>query len=355
MKAFPAKYYDGLTAVSRTVTCTPTSHGLNITGDVEREIHWRFTEMSVDSNDTFHHSNSAEAQLVPFHAQDVKELRSRLPKRKRRKEDMRVFLYCAVILGVVAAMVFWIIPALSPLVLPHLPKELDERLGNYAMERLTTGGDQQCTNPEGQAALDKLVSVLTADLDSPYTYRIRVVKSSMVNALAFPGGQMLVFNSLIARAKNQNELFGVIAHEIAHGEKRHGTENLIRGLATTFVVDVLTGGGGTIFYLATQLNDMDYSQKKEREADAFALDLLAAKSIDPRGLANFFAGLEEKHSKKRSQGEEEFKKWMKFVSTHPGNEERIASAQSHYRDGATYRDYLSRKEWLDLKAICTKP
>jgi beta-barrel assembly-enhancing protease len=161
----------------------------------------------------------------------------------------------------------------------------------------------------------------------PYTFY--VVNSDQINAFAVPGGYVYVNRGLIERTRNMPELAGVLAHEIAHVEHRHGVEQMEQvqranlGLTAAYVLlgrqpsgvesAAINIGGGIYF--------AGYSRSAENEADAAAVDLLVAAGISPRGLPTFFNVLLEDRRRAPSTVEQWF-------STHPTTEDRIASTQA---------------------------
>jgi predicted Zn-dependent protease len=80
--------------------------------------------------------------------------------------------------------------------------------------------DAQVTN-----YVNAIVRRLAAQAGGPeFEYQAKVVNSTEINALALPGGYIYVNRGLISAARNEAELAGVLAHEIAHVAERHGTE-----------------------------------------------------------------------------------------------------------------------------------
>jgi predicted Zn-dependent protease len=59
-----------------------------------------------------------------------------------------------------------------------------------------------------------------------YPYNFQVVNDTIVNAFATPGGYIYIYTGLMKFLDNEASLAGVVAHEIAHAEKRHVTQRL---------------------------------------------------------------------------------------------------------------------------------
>jgi beta-barrel assembly-enhancing protease len=164
----------------------------------------------------------------------------------------------------------------------------------------------------------------------PFDYDFYVIEDEELNAFAMPGGIVYVHTGLILKARNVSELVGVMGHEIGHVYHRHLAENFRRqrntGLAQQLGV-FLTG----IFYggYAAQAADLvstvsavaylnSFSRDDEREADAFAADVLPKAGYDPSGLVTFFATMMRQYGD-RAGG---------FLSSHPATQERIDNANA---------------------------
>ena len=125
-----------------------------------------------------------------------------------------------------------------------------------------------------------------------YEYEFRIVESGVPNAFACPAGHVFVTTGLLASMESEEELRGVLAHEICHVERRHGYRQYKRTqrselIAAVFgvAVGVATDNGGlavaaaAMTALASQAIMAGYSRSDEAEADTYALEALAV--IDP--------------------------------------------------------------------------
>ncbi|MBR9988773.1 MAG: M48 family metalloprotease [Gemmatimonadetes bacterium] len=163
-----------------------------------------------------------------------------------------------------------------------------------------------------------------------YNYNFYVVNAAQINAFAVPGGHIYVNRGLVERTRNMSELAGVLAHEIAHVEHRHGISQMERmqaanlglnigyvllGRAPTGVEEAVIGVGGTAYFAS-------HSRGAENEADATAVTLLANSGINPNGLTSFFAVLISDQQRSPSTVQQWF-------STHPLTQDRIENTQSY--------------------------
>lgn len=163
-----------------------------------------------------------------------------------------------------------------------------------------------------------------------YNYNFYVVNASEINAFAVPGGHVYVNRGLIERTRNMSELAGVLAHEIAHVEHRHGIAQMekmqganlavnlgyvLLGRAPSGVEQAAIGLGGTAYFAS-------HSRAAENEADATAVSLLANSGIDPNGLTSFFGVLLSDQQRAPSAVE-------RWFSTHPLTQDRMNNTQSY--------------------------
>lgn len=163
-----------------------------------------------------------------------------------------------------------------------------------------------------------------------YNYNFYVVNGAQINAFAVPGGHVYVNRGLVERTRNMSELAGVLAHEIAHVELRHGVQQMeqmqaaniglslgyvLLGRAPTGVEEAVINVGGTAYFAR-------HSRGAENEADATAVSLLANSNINPNGLTSFFGVLLSDQQRSPSTVEQWF-------STHPLTQDRIENTQSY--------------------------
>jgi beta-barrel assembly-enhancing protease len=160
-------------------------------------------------------------------------------------------------------------------------------------------------------------------------YNFYVVNAPQVNAFAVPGGHIYLNRGLIERTRNEAELAGVLAHEIAHVEHRHGIDQMERaqganlaltaayvlmGRAPTGAEEALIGVGGNLYFAR-------HSREAENEADRSAVGLLVRAGISPDGLPSFFNVLLQEQQRQPSAVEQWF-------STHPLTTDRVANTQA---------------------------
>jgi predicted Zn-dependent protease len=137
-----------------------------------------------------------------------------------------------------------------------------------------------------------------------FPYQFRVVATREINAFALPGGFLFVNAGTIAAARNEGELAGVMAHEIAHSALRHGTNQaskaqlaelglgILGSIASSGENPDLGRAVGAIGGLGANMLFLKYGRAAEKQADLEGARILAEAGYDPRDMANFFKTLQ---------------------------------------------------------------
>ena len=119
---------------------------------------------------------------------------------------------------------------------------IEEKLGDMYWD-LYSGSAVFLESDTVLAPLDSLLSHLCEANDIERDkIKLHVVQSNEVNAFAFPDNHLVVFTSLIAKCENQEELCGVMAHEIAHMQKGHIMKKLVKEVGLSALVGMASGG-----------------------------------------------------------------------------------------------------------------
>lgn len=154
--------------------------------------------------------------------------------------------------------------------------------------------------------------------EHPDRLRVGLLESSQPNALAFPGGLILVTTGLVEQVSSENELAFVLGHELGHFRDRDHVRSLGRGLALALVLTAM-GQSGTIGELAAlsgQLSTRGFSREQESKADAFGLMLVEAEFGHVAGATDFFEKLPAPDTALE-------RSLASYLATHPLSEDRI--------------------------------
>ena len=145
----------------------------------------------------------------------------------------------------------------------------------------------------------RLVRAIPQQFQQPaFNYNFKVVNARDINAFALPGGPMYVNRGMIEAARNEGEMAGVMAHEIAHIALRHGTSQATKqssplnqiGTIGLILGGAILGGqtGAQLGALGAQAWMTTYSRDYETQADILGAQIMARAGYDPRDLANMF-------------------------------------------------------------------
>lgn len=143
---------------------------------------------------------------------------------------------------------------------------------------------------------------------------LHLVENEEVNAFACPGNHLVVHTALLDSCRNDAELAGVLAHELAHLTQGHVMQKLVKEVGLSALITMTSGSSGTeaLGEVARVLSSTAYDRTLESEADALAVRYLLAAHINPNGLADFLLRLSE----------EDLPALTEWISTHPGSAER---------------------------------
>ena len=181
---------------------------------------------------------------------------------------------------------------------------------------------------------------LAANSDQPgAAFTFVVLDQPVINAFAAPGGVIALYSGLILLAETQDEVAGVLSHEIAHITQLHmyrafekgKTMNIISMLAMMGLI-LASGGNGEVItgavmgaQAAAAQAQINFTRHNEVEADRVGIRTLAAAGYDPQGMADFFSKMGQT-SRANGEGPPE------FLRTHPVSVNRIAEAESRIQN-----------------------
>ena len=177
-------------------------------------------------------------------------------------------------------------------------------------------------------------SLLTHAGSTPFDFNFCIVKAQDPNAFAIPGGYIFLTTGLLVLADSEQEIAGVVGHEIAHATERHVAELMDQSkrlnLATLAAVlaGALLGGGGkateaaaTTAAAGAAALTLKYTREHETEADQTGFHTLVKAGYDPQGLLTFL-------NKMYKTSLAVAPKIPPYLSTHPAIESRITLLES---------------------------
>lgn len=229
----------------------------------------------------------------------------------------------------------WGIPIAANRIAMALPVTINETVSKGALATMDRVAFSPSTvDSERQLEIQQQFNRLTASLPpSGFNYRLyfrqlEIKDFEIPNAMALPGGEIIVTDAFIELVDDPGELASVLLHELGHVEERHGMRHVIQASAISVIASMTLGNLGGVNELITGvpifLLQSNYSRSSELAADDFAFTRMTELNIDPIHFANIIrklggSGLEhEKRQDNQNTGG--------YLSTHPGTEERAKKA-----------------------------
>ncbi len=154
-----------------------------------------------------------------------------------------------------------------------------------------------------------------------FPWKIRIIKDdNTLNAFCTPGGYIYVYTGIIKYLDNEMQLAGVMGHEIAHADRRHSANQMLKVYGVQALIDLFTSGSAhQIAQLGSQLLALKFSRSDETEADDYSVRYLLGTEYDAQGAKYFF----QKISGTTSVPE--------FLSTHPNPDNRVLNIEETWK------------------------
>jgi Zn-dependent protease with chaperone function len=350
-----AIFFDGRSSRRRIVSLA-FSDQLEISEDGAAPVHWVYADIrEVDgAQGTLRVMCLSAPPLARLEIRDARlaaELASRCQRLAENRLDGRavtkiVGWSLAAVISIVTLVMFGI-PLAADRLAPIVPQAFERRLGDAAEVQVKTlFGNKTCNDASGQKAFDKLLLSLREAARLDTSVDSEVLATPVPNALALPGGKVILFSGLLAKAKSPDEIAGVLAHELGHLKHRDNMRNLIHNGGTSFLVGLLFGdvtGAGALVFASRTLVTSSYSRDVEQSADTFAMEMMRKLGRSPKPMGELLFRVTGK------QGNSE----LTILANHPLTEDRLKRMSEADR-APTGAPLLTPGEWTALQAICGK-
>jgi predicted Zn-dependent protease len=247
------------------------------------------------------------------------------------------------------------------------------RIGLQIVRQLRDEG-QIIEDPEATEYLQAVGSRIVAQAtgDSSQRFSFFFVREDGINAFALPGGFIGVNYGLMLATRNESQLAGVLAHEIAHVTQRHIARRVhaqgrqsIATMATilaAILIGAATGssdaamGGISMAQGAAMQQSINFTRSNENEADRVGMGFLSAAGFDPYGMPDFFETMGRRAGLSASSSRNAI---PEILQTHPITTNRIAESRSR---AALYKDFKPTPESVSysltrerLRVLTTPP
>lgn len=348
-------FYDGTTARRHIVSVIADEHGLIIVEDAVERTRWPYEALTRQdgAGDLLRVAAATGPELARLEIAEpdlIAAIIARCPQfaQAARAQQGTVVKVVAWSLAAAVSLVLsaiFLVPLVADRLTPLVPHTAERWLGDAVNRQVRAiFGAQSCAAEDGLRVLNNLGERLGAAAGlPPGAVTLEVLRSPIANAVTLPGGRILIFSGLIARAGNGEEVVAVVAHEIGHVAHRDGLRRLLQSSGSSFLIGLLFGdvlGGGVIVTLAHTLIDSAHSREAESAADLFAADLLVRLGQSPAALGDFLTRLDKGDGPIPA-----------ILRSHPLSEARVAALANHPRRESRAA-LLGAADWQSLRAIC---
>lgn len=223
-----------------------------------------------------------------------------------------------------------------------LSKNDEARLGRAIMAQIRKMG-QVVEDPLITEYVNEIGHRIAAQAnnDGIYDFSFFVIEDPVINAFALPGGFIGVHTGLLEATRNEDELAGVLAHEVAHVTQRHIARSIHSGQRQSMmsmaimlgaILAAVAGADGDAVQGAIAVaqgtaaqQQINFTRSNEYEADRVGIEALANAGFDPQGMASFFEVISRSNTPMEYRTPE-------FLRTHPVSSARIAESRNRARN-----------------------
>ncbi len=233
-----------------------------------------------------------------------------------------LFLLLGGLLGILI-LVYIVLGFTVDIAVRRMPPEVEQYFGAWF-----SGAFAEQEPSEAEEYVQQLLDALVELSSLSGKYVVHILPSSQANALALPGGNIVVLSGLFQELESENELSFILAHELGHFAARDHLKGLGRGLVLATMSAALIGVDNSLtqFLMGSLMNvEMRFSQRQETAADLYGLNLLYKRYGHIGGAVDFFQQLAAENTHSR---------FAYFFATHPYPRDRVEQLQETIRGHA---------------------
>ncbi|MBP7822078.1 MAG: M48 family metalloprotease [Saprospiraceae bacterium] len=188
---------------------------------------------------------------------------------------------------------------------------------------------------------DKILATGRVQYRNQFTWDIKIIKDdNTLNAFCTPGGHIYVYTGLIKYLDSEDQLAGVLGHEIAHAALRHSTRQMTKLYGVQMLTDYLLGKKDVVKQITQGIVGLQFSRSNEKEADEYSVSYLCGTQYKANGAAGFFKKIGAKGGSKVPE----------FLSTHPNPGNRVADIENRARKMQCKGDKSYATEYARIKS-----
>lgn len=163
---------------------------------------------------------------------------------------------------------------------------------------------------------DRILATGKVKYADQFAWQLRIIEDdSTLNAFCTPGGYIYVYTGIIKYLDTEDELAGVMGHEMAHADLRHSTRQMTKSMGLQILNEALLGDREALKQITAGIIGLKFSRSHETEADQMSVHYLCGTEYDADGGAGFFEKIEAGGGSRTPE----------FMSTHPSPANRVAN------------------------------
>lgn len=175
---------------------------------------------------------------------------------------------------------------------------------------------------------------------SNFAWEVKIIDDSKtLNAFATPGGYIYVYTGLIKYLDSEDQLAGVMGHEIAHADQRHSTKQMTKSGALDLLLSAALGEKEAVQQVVGGIVGLRFSRTHETEADEYSVRYLCGTSYNAAGAAGFFKKIGAAGSP------------PEFLSTHPNPDNRVAQIEARAKAMSCRGSSTNKSEYARIKKL----
>lgn len=198
-----------------------------------------------------------------------------------------------------------------------------------------------------QGLCDEIVATGELDHADDFDYTVHIIDADVLNAFAAPGGNMYFYTGLIKFLDEEDDVMGVMGHEIAHADRRHSVKQMLKLYGTQWLINAALGEDpGAIKQVLANVAGagaaLKFSRTHEAEADDYSVTYLSHTDYRCDGAAVFFQKLDSAGLTSSVP---------EFLSTHPDPENRVENIQAKAEELGCSTEYHAPTSFYDFVAM----
>jgi len=229
------------------------------------------------------------------------------------------------------------------------PIEDDVKLGKQVSDEIASKPSEYPILPERgneqvyrfvRGIAQKILNSGQVKYKDEFAWEIKIINDNKtLNAFATPGGYIYVYTGLIKYLDSEDQLAGVMGHEIAHADRRHSTKQMTQSLGLQMLLAAALGNREAVQQVAQGIIGLKFSRNHEADADEYSVRYLCPTTYNAAGSAGFFRKLGS------AGGVPE------FLSTHPSPGNRVEDIEAHKNSMSCKGTKTNRSEYAKIKAL----